>query len=171
MALSARSLAVVASLQPSLQPLAVRFAERAEEMGIPVELVQGARTPEEQDLLKTSGRGVTKAGALESFHNYALAFDAVPKAYLSLPDWNPTGDAWATLGQIGKGLGLNWGGDWSTPDLPHFDTASWVSIADLKAYWEQFKTIMPVTVAPTGAALAMLAGLYLLWRWIKKQYR
>ena len=36
--------------------------------------------------------------------------------------------AYATCGNIGKALGLSWGGDWThtKPDFDHFNLASWV---------------------------------------------
>lgn len=169
MPLSARSLASVTSLQPSLQPLALEFSRRAEEAGIPVEIIQGARTPEDQDRLFKQG-GVTAARAMESYHQYMLAFDAVPKAYLSLPDWNPSGAAWATLGRIGEALGLRWGGRWSTPDKPHFEWGV-ISINELKDYWQKFQKIMPITVSPTWPAIAMMVGLLILWRWVRKNLK
>jgi hypothetical protein len=52
----------------------------------------------------------------------ALAFDVVPTDYVLMKSWNPAGPFWRELGQIGKALGLLWGGDWqSTPDRPHFE--------------------------------------------------
>lgn len=51
----------------------------------------------------------------------ALAFDVAPTHYLGLKAWNPNGAAWAAMGNIGRTLGLEWGGDWKTfVDQPHF---------------------------------------------------
>jgi peptidoglycan L-alanyl-D-glutamate endopeptidase CwlK len=39
---------------------------------------------------------------------------------------------YCALGQIGKDLGLGWGGDWKdTPDLPHYELTFGLSIQDL----------------------------------------
>lgn len=142
---------------------------------MPTDIVQGTRTMEEQRTIYEQGRGkpgpvVTAAEPGDSYHNYGLAFDAAPKAYLSLPDWNPQGPAWEILGRIGESLGLEWGGRWSTPDKPHFQVPSGLApIADLKAYWNKFQSIMPVTITPSAAGAAMILlvvlGGWLLFRW------
>jgi len=110
---------------------------------------------------------VTKAPALLSFHNYGLAFDVVPKAYMNHPTWNPEGALWPKLGAIGESLGLSWGGRWSTPDKPHFEFRG-APITELKAYWEKFQQIMPVSVAPTAlglGAIFILGAIY--WFWLR----
>lgn len=155
------SLAKIQSLQPSLRPLATLLVDRAAEQGMAVDIVQGYRSPSEQEALYTSGPGVTNAPALLSYHNYGLAFDAVPTAYKSFPDWNPSGPLWQKIGTIGESLGLSWGGRWTKPDKPHFEL-NVVPVRDLKAYWEKFKEIMPVSLAPTagGAAIAVSLGAF-----------
>lgn len=156
------SLPQIQSLQASLQPLAKRFQELAAERGVPVSIVQGLRTIAEQDTLYGSARKVTNAPGGLSYHNYGLAFDAVPDEYKSLPNWNPGGDKWKILGSIGESLGLSWGGRWSTPDLPHFELNT-VGVRDLKAYWDKFRTIMPVDLSPSMSGLAMIAVIGLAW--------
>lgn len=161
------TLARIQTLQPSLRPIMTRFLEEADAQGIPVELVQAYRSPQEQQALYTSGGGVTNAPALLSYHNYGLAGDVVPKAYLGFPDWNPSGPLWHKLGAIGERLGLSWGGRWKKPDLPHFE-AKWAPIADLKLYYEQFKTIMPISLSPTPTALLIIAAIGVAyWFWLR----
>lgn len=159
------SLPKIQSLQPSIQPLASRLLELAAERGVPARIVQGVRSIDEQNVLYTSGAGVTKAPGGLSYHNYGLAFDVVPDDYVSLPDWNPKGDKWAVLGSIGESLGLAWGGRWSKPDLPHFELNA-VPVRELKAYWDQFKQIMPVSLTPSaagGAVILAIAGVWFYW--------
>ena len=159
----------IQSLQPTIQPLAQALIQRAAERGIEIEIVQGYRSPEQQDALLTSGKGVTNAPGLLSYHNYGLAFDVVPKDYKELPNWNPTGLHWVTLGQIGEALGLEWGGRWSNPDRPHFQIPSAAApIRELKAYWEKFKKIMPVEIAPAAGAAGIIVVLALAWFFIVK---
>lgn len=165
MALPQYSLLKVQSLQPALQPLAIRLVELAAERGVPARIVQGARSIDEQNALYTSGAGVTNAPGGLSYHNYGLAFDIVPDAYVSLPDWNPTGEQWRILGSIGESLGLSWGGRWSKPDLPHFELNA-VPVRELKDYWDKFKQIMPVTLTPSaagGAVILAIAGVWFYW--------
>lgn len=122
---------------------------------MPAELVQAYRSPEEQQALFIGPTNVTNAPALSSYHNYGLAGDVVPKAYMQMPNWNPSGPLWQKLGVIGESVGLSWGGRWAKPDLPHFE-AKWAPIAELKAYYEKFKAIMPITVTPTASALIIM---------------
>lgn len=51
----------------------------------------------------------------------ARAFDLCPYDYLIIKNWNPGGKLWRVMGDAGRGLGLEWGGDWPTfKDQPHF---------------------------------------------------
>jgi len=145
-----------------VQPLAVRLLELAAERGVPAKIVQGERSLTEQQALYESGKGVTKAPGGLSYHNYGLAFDVVPDAYVNMPDWNPSGPDWQILGNIGESLGLSWGGRWSKPDLPHFELSA-VPVRELKAYWDKFKQIMPVTITPTSAGTAVIVLIGVVW--------
>jgi len=123
--------------------------------------VEAYRGPATQQALYTGGAGVTHAPAMFSYHQYRLAYDVVPKEYLNLPQWNPGGPLWARIGALGKSLGLSWGGDWSHKDEPHFELAA-APIPELKAYWDKFRQIMPVSITPTTTTLGLvaLAGLF-----------
>lgn len=169
MAFGQYNLSRIQTLQPTLQPLAQALILRARERGIEVEIVQGYRSPEQQDTLLTSGAGVTKAPGLLSYHNYRLAFDVVPKQYINLPKWNPTGPLWLIIGQIGESLGLEWGGRWSDPDFPHFQIQSGAApIRELKAYWEKFKKIMPIEISPSAGGAGIIIALALAWFFLIK---
>lgn len=159
------NLSKVSELQESVRPLAENLLRLSADAGIPLRVVSAYRSPEAQQALLDSGRGVTSAGALLSYHNHRLALDVVPLEYLPMKDWNPTGPLWEKVGAIGKSVGLEWGGDWKKKDLPHFQMPSGAApIRELKAYFEKFGSIMPVAITPTtgGAIMAMLAiGLFL----------
>lgn len=123
----------------------------------------------EQEKIYAQGRTlpggiVSDAKPGDSYHNWALAFDAVPVAYKALPNWNPTGPYWERIGAIGKNLGLTWGGDWSKPDKPHFQLTA-APLSELKAYWKKFQAIMPVTITPTTGGVAMIAVVSAAWYW------
>ena len=151
------NLSKIKNLQPSLQPLAEQLVLNAASQGIPLRVVQDVRTISEQQALKDSGRGVTNAPGGLSYHNYGLAFDVVPEEYLKFPDWNPAGELWAKVGAIGKALGLEWGGDWTKKDRPHFQVPSgFAPIRELKAYWDKFGSIMPVEFKPAASGLIVL---------------
>lgn len=148
----------IAELQPAIRPLAENLLRLSADAGVPLAIVAGHRSPEEQQALKDSGRGVTKAGALMSYHNHGLALDVVPLEYIGKQDWNPTGPLWDKVGAIGKQVGFEWGGDWTGfVDKPHFQFSGGTPIRELKAYYEKFKTWMPIKIEPTtGGAIMML---------------
>jgi hypothetical protein len=145
-----------------VQPLATRLLELAREQGINLEIVSAYRSPAEQDKLATSGAGVTKASALWSYHNHGLAFDIVPQEYKAQVDWNPSGPLWPRVGAIGESLGLEWGGRWGDPDRPHFQLRA-APIGELKAYWEKFQKIMPISIEPTIGAAGIILVIGLLY--------
>lgn len=63
------------------------------------------------------------------------AGDIAPYHLMQLKNWAPEHPDWLKLGELGEGLGLNWGGRWSGKwrrpgardykivDCPHFDVA------------------------------------------------
>lgn len=146
--LQIQNTAKINELQESVRPLAQNLLRLAADQGIQLKIVSAYRSPDQQQALKDSGKGVTNAGALLSYHNHRLAFDVAPIEYLSLPDWNPTGPLWAKIGAIGKSVGLEWGGDWQKKDLPHFQLTG-APIRELKSYFEKFGEIMPIKIEPT----------------------
>lgn len=109
--------------------------------GISILVTQGLRTWEEQDKLYAQGRTtageiVTKAKGGESFHNYGLAFDIVVLDAIGKMDWDATHPGWTQAAQIGKSVGLEWGGDWAGfKDRPHFQYTGGLKIADCKALY------------------------------------
>lgn len=139
-------------------------------------MIEGERTFEKQAVLYQQGVDndpntpkVTNAKPGDSYHQYQLALDVVPRAYRNLKDWNPDGPLWARIGAIGEAAGLTWGGRWSNPDKPHFQLTA-APLAELKAYWEKFKQIMPVEITPTSTAIvAALMIAVIFWFWVKPQ--
>lgn len=163
--LQIQNTAKINELQESVRPLAQNLLRLAADQGIQLKIVSAYRSPSEQQALKDSGKGVTNAGALLSYHNHQLAFDVVPTEYISLPDWNPAGPLWTKVGSIGKSVGLEWGGDWQKKDLPHFQLTG-APIRELKSYFEKFGEIMPIKIEPTtigivGILLVVGVVLYL----------
>ena len=120
----------IQSLASRLQPIAIEFVRRARAAGFPVVLVSGTRSIEEQNALYAQGRTksggiVTNAKGGESAHNFGLAFDFAFGDVLGNPTW-PENGPWSQVAEIGKQLGLEWGGDWgSFRDRPHLETADW----------------------------------------------
>ena len=94
------------------------------------------RTFDEQHALYAKGRElpgarVTNAPAGMSWHNYGRAFDICFTVGVPYP---PDDALWIRVGEIGEGLGLEWGGRWkSFPDKPHFQFRDDMTIADALA--------------------------------------
>lgn len=109
--------------------------------GLAILVTQGLRTWEEQDRLYAQGRTapgdvVTKAKGGDSFHNYGLAFDIVVLDAIGKMDWDSSHPGWTEAAQLGKSVGLEWGGDWTGfKDRPHFQYTGGLKIADCKALY------------------------------------
>lgn len=119
---------IIDTLHPLIRERATKFVNELEnKFGIKVRLYYGHRTFDVQKKLYDQGRTpasvakgekiVTWAKPGQSYHNYALAFDAVEikdgKALWNNPNWS-------TIGEVGKKHGFEWGGLWTKKDLPHF---------------------------------------------------
>lgn len=109
-------------LAPEFRPLACELIARCAEAGIAVMIIYTRRTQAEQDALIAGGRSWTT----HSRHLTGHAIDICPYEEYELvgPDklqWNGSDPVWQRIGNIGKGLGLVWGGDWTQRDLGHFE--------------------------------------------------
>ncbi|MCO5254221.1 MAG: M15 family metallopeptidase [Bacteroidetes bacterium] len=135
----------IANLHPKIRGIARTFVNRAEkELGIKVRITDGYRSIEEQNKLYAQGRTtpgsiVTNAQGGSSYHNYALAFDVVPIEN-GIAVWN-NNNHWNKLGQLGKSLGLEWGGDFkSILDKPHFQKTYGLTTGQLLSMYNTGKT-------------------------------
>ena len=112
-----RSEKAIATLHPKVQPVARALVKAAAQGGITIKITSGTRTYAEQNALFAKGN-VTKARGGFSNHNFGLAFD-VTIFDGNAPVWESP--KYKAIGQLGKSLGLEWGGDWqSFVDEPHF---------------------------------------------------
>lgn len=114
-----RSEANIATLHPKVQPFARRLVRSAI---CTIRVTSGTRTYDQQNELYEQGRTkpgkiVTNARGGQSSHNFGTAFDITVFSG-SEPVWD--GSQYREMGQIGKNLGLSWGGDWGVEDQPHF---------------------------------------------------
>ena len=125
------SAARIRELHPAMKPLAVKLLQEARKQGINLRITSGLRTETEQQALYDQGRTrpgkiVTNAKPWQSYHNYGLAIDVVPMNAANQPVWNSKD--WNKIGQIGKSIGLRWGGDFKNlVDKPHFETGPRIS--------------------------------------------
>ena len=118
---------------PELQEKAQKLIAECKKQGLVVKLGECFRSAAEQDTLYAQGRTapgsiVTYAlgSSYSSMHQWGVAFDVVRNdgkgAYYDSDGW------FSKVGKIGKALGLEWGGDWTSPvDKPHFQLPQWGS--------------------------------------------
>lgn len=132
---------LLANMHPSVRDVAKLFLEEATAAGLDPRLQETFRSQDRQAQLYAQGRTapgsvVTKAKPGQSNHNYGVAFDVVPGSVIGKPNWAPEDPAWGRLGEIGKKVGLEWGGDWKFVDRPHFQLsgANWRKMQNDPAY-------------------------------------
>lgn len=132
----------MAQVHPVLAIRARCMIELCAYAGIAVLVTQGLRTWEEQNALYAKGRTVppigkkhivTKAKGGQSYHNFGLAFDIVVLDSLGKADWDVDHPGWEKAGELGKSVGLEWGGDWkSFKDLPHFQYTGGLTLEECR---------------------------------------
>ena len=114
-----RSEGNIATLDPNLHTVARNLVRAAAAQGIEIKIISGTRTYEEQDALFAKKPKVTNAKGGYSNHNFGVAFDI---GIFKGGKYIPESKDYKTVGEIGKSLGLEWGGDWkSIVDEPHFE--------------------------------------------------
>jgi hypothetical protein len=114
----------ISKLQPEVRLVSKMLKDRCAAEGLSIMITDCWRTKAEQNGI---GSSRTKAKYPSSYHNWGLAFDFcrledVDKdGKISDDAYNEKGDFFRKVGEIGKSLGLEWGGDWtSIVDKPHF---------------------------------------------------
>ena len=133
----------IKTLHPLVRAKFIQFIIKAEkELKKQLRVTSGLRTIKEQNKLYAQGRTrpgkiVTNAKGGKSYHNFGLAVDIVEikngKALWSNPDWGK-------ISELGKSLGLEWGGDWvSIKDKPHFQVSFGKSTSKLFALYNKGK--------------------------------
>lgn len=126
-------------LHPAIREAASQFIAECEKHGIYLRITSDGhlRTFEEQNELYAKGRTkpgkkVTWVTAGNSYHNYGLALDVVEMVD-GKPIWN--NPRWPQIAAIGAKYGFEWGGNWKTPDKPHFQKTFGYKTSDLLAIY------------------------------------
>ena len=133
----------ISTLHPLVRATIIQFIISAEkELGKRLRITSALRTVKKQNKLFAQGRTrpgkiVTNAKGGKSYHNFGLAVDIVEiknkKALWNNPDWDK-------IAELGKSLGLEWGGDWvSFTDKPHFQLSFGKSTAKLFSLYKKGK--------------------------------
>ena len=135
---------VLARCAPDFSARCDQLSADASRAGVPIRWVDGYRTWEEQGRRYRQGRAtagvildpgliVTLARAGHSWHNYGLAADFAFDAPA-----DPGDPRWTRVGQLGKALGLVWGGQWPRyPDVRHMEWHPGLSLVDAQGYYIQ----------------------------------
>lgn len=110
------------SLDPRFKPLAIELLARLTEAVILVIIVETRRTQEQHEEDVVNGR----SWIAHSLHQDGLAIDICPLMQYDLhgPDklqWDANDPIWQEIGEVGRTLGLRWGGDWIQKDMGHFE--------------------------------------------------
>ena len=116
-------------LHPRVRELCAEFERRCREAGLNVLVTETFRTAQEQDALYAQGR--TKPGSIitrckgadyQSPHQWGVAFDFCQN--VRGREYDDSDGFFRKCGEIGKKLGLFWGGDFRTfVDKPHLEWA------------------------------------------------
>lgn len=139
-----RSEGNIQSLQPRGQEIARKFLKQVNDElggdGVVIKFISGTRTYTEQDALFAQGRTkfpgpiVTRARGGQSNHNFGVAWDI---GIFDGGKYVPESPLYRKAGDIGKSLGLEWGGDWkSIQDEPHFQAIEESKLAELRGKFE-----------------------------------
>ena len=123
----------VKQLHPTLQRIIAELRIKCEQEGLMLGIDECFRTVEEQNALYAKGR--TTAGSIVtnakgddymSQHQWGIAFDF----FQNIPNhgYDDSNGFFERVAGIAKGLGLGWGGDWTSfVDKPHLYLPNWGS--------------------------------------------
>lgn len=154
------------ALHPAFREAVQRLLEEGRRRGLDLVVVQGHRTPEEQDALYAQGRTapgqiVTQARGGQSLHNYGVSVDVVPRALIGTENWSPESPLWQQVGETARAVGLEWGGDWQGfVDRPHVQlagTGGWRDLSALPRDAQGF-VILPGQTGPRAASAPPTPG-------------
>jgi peptidoglycan L-alanyl-D-glutamate endopeptidase CwlK len=135
-----RSEANIQTLLPAAQRKAREFMKAVQGVSATVKIISGTRTFAEQDRLYRQGRDlpgpkVTNAHGGQSNHNFGVAWDI---GIFQAGQYLGESPLYAQVSRIGKGLGLEWGGDWARfRDEPHFQVVREDDLTEIAAKFQE----------------------------------
>lgn len=123
----------VTKLHPELQKKISKLKTECAKQGLIIGISECHRTVAEQDNLYAQGRTApgkkvtnAKGSDFSSMHQWYVAFDFYRADGKGA--FNDSDGFFKKVGKIGKKLGLEWGGSWtSIHDKPHFQLKDWGS--------------------------------------------
>ena len=134
-----RSEGNIQMLMPTAQRKARDFMNAVAAAGITVKIISATRTYAEQDELFSRGRTkpglkVTNARGGQSNHNFGVAWDI---GIFTDGQYHPESPLYKEVGDIGRALSLEWGGDWHKfQDEPHFQAVPEAKLGEIAAKFE-----------------------------------
>lgn len=134
---------------PELQQKAEKLVSACRGQGLLIGIGECFRTVAEQDALYAKGRTApgsivtnAKGSSYSSHHQWGTAFDIYRNDGKGA--YNDSDGFFSKVGAIGVKIGLEWGGNWTSPvDRPHFQLPYWGStttmLKNLYGTPEEFK--------------------------------
>ncbi len=115
----------LSALLPCAKKAAELFLKECEKAGLKVRVTETYRTQERQNELYQQGR--TKPGKVvtwtkNSRHTSRRAWDICQN--IKGLEYDQSKGFFDNCGKVAKKLGITWGGEWKTPDKPHFEVNS-----------------------------------------------
>ena len=113
----------ISELTPNAQKACNLFMAECKKQGLNVLITETYRSQERQDYLYAQGRtrkGNKVTWTRYSRHTSRRAWDICKN--LKGHEYTDT-EFFNKCGEIARSLGITWGGDWSTPDRPHFEVS------------------------------------------------
>ncbi len=110
----------ISYLTPAAQSACRLFMEECQKNGLDIFITETYRSQERQNYLYSLGRtlpGKKVTWTKNSRHTSGRAWDIACRPPQALYDT----DILKRCGDVAHELGITWGGDWSTPDTPHFE--------------------------------------------------
>jgi peptidoglycan L-alanyl-D-glutamate endopeptidase CwlK len=132
-------------LHPAAQTKARLLETMCRQKEIPLLITETWRTVSEQDALYARGR--TAAGSIvtnargssfQSGHQWGVAFDFCRN--VRGREFDNSDGFFETVGALGKSIGLIWGGDWRSPDRPHFELPEYMPRSSTAMLRERYGT-------------------------------
>lgn len=107
-------------LDSRFRPLVNQFIAQCEAANVPLTITYTLRTQTEQDAAVVAHRSEVTHSMHEAHppEGKALAIDVCPTVLIQEPNYAPASPLWWQIGEIGKALGMRWGGQWSRPEPP-----------------------------------------------------
>jgi len=122
----------IEKLHPLVQVMAQRLIVLCEDAGLSIKISDTLRTKAEQDAIPATN---TNAKYPNSYHNWGLAFDFFRAE--KGREWDNNDKFFDKVGEIGKSIGLTWGGDFKKlkGDVGHFQDNNHGTIQSLISRW------------------------------------